>query len=630
MDVPSQLCCPTCGYSRPMPKYLTDVHIACPNCHTPLVRSRGGADHHDLLELIECDLFTLSSKIANSLKAPRAETIVREMAQGHTCEALIESLDWTDHEQIEETTLLSLFGCCVSRIIESIMADDVVMDDEVVLAHQLCRPIADLFAAHFDDYAPFTDLTVPMTREFFSTFQNDQRWFAGSPESEPDIVAGILCGAATVASGDQALMNGYELLFETVAMRILAVDGVTAEEEATFLRFKDHAKAIRELIDIHMRRQATKSRAPDPKRSIERSSSRLTFDMASQALAELNALVGIAGVKKEVQRLMGQLTVQKARQKHNCRGSSQPLHFAFTGNPGTGKTTVARLLSKILYGWKVLTSPKTVEQDARKLLGISPADTALKIDAAFKAAAGGMLFLEEPYLLSRSAAQAASAGDEAMSMLVKRMQDCGSQTVVVLAGQSAPMAEFLTAHPDLKSLMTRSIHFDDYEVADLCRIFEKFAVDDEYALTPNARAYAFLHFSLVHERRDANFGNARVVRRCYEDALSFRTERLAAKSSAPTPEQLKLLEGADIMSSSLYESELRSRDVSSSKWEAECPGCHRTSQSGVANLGRRVTCKCGASFVFPWWNLVRSSIPGLTTQPEGVSSAGKSVSAPFV
>ncbi len=611
MDTPTQLSCPSCGYTRPLPKYLTDGHVACPNCRTPLVHSRG-ADAHDLLELIECDLFTLSAKMADSLASPKAESIVREMAEGHSCEELIEALDWTQREQIEDATLLSLCGCCVSRVIESVMADGVVMDEEIALANQVCRPIADLFAAHFAVYAPFTGLALPTTREFFRTFQNDQRWFGGGADSEPDIVAGILCGAATVASGDQAIIDGFELLFETVAMRILAVDGITEEEEATFLRFKDQAKAIRELIDIHMSR-ASKSKKPDLKRQVEKSSSRVTFDIASQALAELNGLVGVAGVKKDVQRLMGYLTVQKARKKHKCRDAAQPLHFVFTGNPGTGKTTVAQLIGKILYGSKMLSSPKIAEYDGRKLLGRSPSETALKTDAAFRAASGGILFLEDLCSLASGAGSSAgSHSDEAVSALLARMEGDGDRTVVVLAGKKAPMAEFLTANPDLESRLTRSFHFDDYAVADMCRIFERFCIADDNSLTPNARAYVFLHFSLVHERRDENFANARVVRRSYEDAIVYRKQRLAARAGEPTPEQLKLIEGSDIISSSIHESELRSRDVSFSKWEAECPSCHRTSHSGVANLGRRVNCKCSASFVFPWWNLDRSSIPGLT------------------
>ena len=160
---------------------------------------------------------------------------------------------------------------------------------------------------------------------------------------------------------------------------------------------------------------------------------------------------------------------------------------------------------------------------------------------------------------------------------------------------------------------------DDYTVADLCRIFERICIENECSLTSNARAYAFLNFSTVRERHEGAFENARVVRECFESARSFQVERLAARAVPPTPEQSRQLEGVDIITSSLYETELRSRDVSASKWEAECPECHRNVQAAAANLGKRFSCKCGGSFIFPWWNPVRSTIPGLSNQAVKVS-----------
>jgi len=615
MDVAAQLCCPTCGYSRPQPKYVEGGRFNCPNCRTALISTQG-ADIHDLFELIERDLFTLSAKIAKSLKSPKAEKTVREMSQGHSCEGLIDSLDWSDHEKIESTTLFSLCGCCVSRIVESIMADGVVMDDEVIIANHLCRPIADLFASRFDAYAPFADLTVEKTRDFLTTFPNDVSWFGGSADSEPDIVAGILCGAATATTGDKGIVDGFELLFETVAMRILAVDGITSEEEALILRFKDQAKAIRELIEIHMRDSTlSKSRISEPIRQADKAAATPTFDTASKALAELNGLVGLATVKKEIQRLMSFLTVQKARQKHGCHASLQSLHFVFLGNPGTGKTTVAALLSRILFGFGYLPMPKVVECDGGKLLGKSPSETAAKTDAIIKSASGGVLIVNELYLLASGRGPLAGAHcDEAIAALLRRMANERERLVVIIAGQPALMESFLAANPDVKERFARSLSFDDYTVADLCRIFERICVENEYSLTPNARAYAFLHFSMVRQRHEGAFENARVVRNSYESALSFQEERLTARSVPASLEQERQLEGVDILTSSVYETELRSIDLSSSKWNAECPECHRPMQAGVANLGRRVSCKCGGSFIFPWWNPVQSSIPGLTGQ----------------
>lgn len=616
MDVASQLCCPTCGYSRPQPKYVDGGRFSCPNCRTTLV-SIQGADNHDLFELIERDLFTLSAKIAKALKSPKAEKIVREMSQGHSCEGLIESVEWSDPEKVEGTTLLALCGCCVSRIVESIMADGVVMDDELIIANQLCRPIADLFASRFDAYALFADLTMEKTREFLTAFESDSSWFGGSPDSEPDIVAGILCGAATATTGDQGIVDGFELLFETVAMRILAVDGITSEEEALFLRFKDQAKAIRELIEIYTRESmAPGSRGAEQARPVAKIVATATFDTASKALAELNGLVGLTTVKKEIQRLMSFLTVQKARQKYGCQGSSQSLHFVFAGNPGTGKTTVARLLGQILFGCGLISSAKVVECDRGKLVGASLGETAIKSEAVIQSADGGVLYIEEPYLLASGRGSAGAAQSEAaFDRLLKRMDNDRDPLVVIIAGNLAQMDNFLTSNPRLKSRFSRSISFADYTVADMCRIFERICIENDYSLTPNSRAYLFLHFNLVRQCHEGPFENARVVRNTFDSALSFQNERLAARAVPASNEVARQLEGVDILNSSTHESEIRSTNLSMSKWDGECPECHRPMQMGIANLGKRVLCKCGSSFIFPWWNPVQSSIPGLSSRP---------------
>jgi hypothetical protein len=620
MNTASQLCCPTCGYSRPLPTSVTGGQFNCPNCRTPLVSSSGG-NHQDLFELIERDLFTLSAKIAKALKSAKAERIVRDMSQGHSCESLIASLDWSNFEQVERMTLYALCGCCISRIIESIMADGVVQDDEVILANHLCRPMADLFASRFDRYASYSSLTVEKTQEFLDAFQKDGNWYGGSPDSEADIVTGILTGAATVATADQGIIDAYELLFETVAMRILAVDGVTAEEEAALESFRDRTKAVRELIEIHAREYAaTNSRSSDHGRSADKAVATATFDTASKALAEINALIGLAEVKKEIQRLMTYLTIHRARQKHGCHDASQGLHFVFAGNPGTGKSTVAKLLCRILFGFGMLSSAKVVECDRRKLLGSAPGESAKKMDAIVQSAMGGVLVINEPNLLLSGRGTAAQ-GEEAIHALLKRMET--GPFSVILAGQTGLMDGLLAANAGLKGRFTRTIAFEDYTVAELCRIFEKFCIENDYSLTSNARAYAFLHFSMVYENREQPFGNARLVKESFENAVSFQGERLSLRAVAASLEKTQQLEGVDITTSSLFEADLRSKDVSQSKWEGECPECHKMQQAGVSNLGRRFTCKCGCSFTFPWWNLVRSSIPGLAERTKAASPQGR-------
>lgn len=334
----------------------------------------------------------------------------------------------------------------------------------------------------------------------------------------------------------------------------------------------------------------------------------------AQAITELDSMIGLTGVKDEVKRLVSFLKIQQERRRHGLKESSQSLHFVFTGNPGTGKTTVARILGRIFHGFGILKTPKMVECDRSRLVGGYLGQTAIKTGEVIQSALDGVLFIDEAYTLAGDAEKFGHGdmfGEEAINTLLKRMEDDRDRLIVIAAGYPAPMRRFLRSNPGLESRFTRFIHFEDYSVPDLCRIFERFCSDSEYALTPTACATAFVLFTAAYSKRDERFGNARFVRNVYEQALSLHSERLTSNSAAPDKTALVTIDGSDIPLGMAPGIEPRSLDLSESRWEGKCPGCGKVRTAGLKFLGQRVGCKCGHRFIFPWWNPLPGSLKGL-------------------
>jgi ATPase family associated with various cellular activities (AAA)/AAA lid domain len=341
------------------------------------------------------------------------------------------------------------------------------------------------------------------------------------------------------------------------------------------------------------------------------------------AVIELDSLIGLPGVKDEVKRLTSFLTIQQQRRQHGLKQSTQSLHFVFTGNPGTGKTTVARILGKIFYGFGILKTPKMVECDRSKLVGGYVGQTAIKTDEVIQSALDGVLFIDEAYTLAGDAEKFGHGdmfGEEAINTLLKRMEDDRDRLIVIAAGYPAPMRNFLHSNPGLESRFTRFINFEDYTVPDLCRIFERFCHESEYSLTPTACANAFVLFTAAHIQRDERFGNARFVRNVYEQTLGLLSQRLTSGTVNIDKAALTTIDGSDIPFGMATRIDVRNLDLTESLWLAECPGCGKSRKSGIKFLGRRVSCKCGQKFPFPWWNPVPGTLKGLP--PEVLEARG--------
>ncbi|CAM5569347.1 AAA+ ATPase domain-containing protein OS=Streptomyces fumanus OX=67302 GN=GCM10018772_70020 PE=3 SV=1 [Streptomyces fumanus] len=261
-------------------------------------------------------------------------------------------------------------------------------------------------------------------------------------------------------------------------------------------------------------------------------------------LAELERLIGLDGVKQQVRALvnLNQLTQRRIQLGMPVPTSSR--HLIFAGPPGTGKTTVARLYGAILAQLGFLTSGHIVEVSRADLVAQVIGGTAIKTTEAFNKALGGVLFVDEAYtLLSDSKGSGADFGKEAIDTLVKLMEDHRDEVVVVAAGYTAEMRDFLAANPGLASRFTRTIEFANYSVPELVTITESMCEKLQYELAPDTpRALAELYERMP---KDAAFGNARAARGVFEDMLDRQATRLAGMTD-PTERDLRLLLPEDV------------------------------------------------------------------------------------
>ena len=258
-------------------------------------------------------------------------------------------------------------------------------------------------------------------------------------------------------------------------------------------------------------------------------------------MAELDSLIGLENVKAEVRRLTSMLQVQQIRAERGLPVIETSHHLVFTGNPGTGKTTVARLMSQIYRAVGVVAKGHLVETDRSKLVAGFVGQTALKTLETLQASLGGMLLIDEAYALARGGDN--DFGREAIDTLVKFMEDHRDDLAIVAAGYTAEMADFIDANPGLKSRFTRTISFPDYTDDELVAIFLGLGEKSQYSCSDDALARV-RHF-VSAEPRTRGFGNARFVRNLFETAIAHQAQRVAPLSD-PSDEQLTTLTAADI------------------------------------------------------------------------------------
>ena len=248
----------------------------------------------------------------------------------------------------------------------------------------------------------------------------------------------------------------------------------------------------------------------------------------SECLKKLDGMVGLDAVKKEISNLTAFLTLQIKRGETN---TFQGKHYVFTGNPGTGKTTVARIMADVFKTLGILTRAQLIEADRSKLVAGFAGQTAIKTNQLIDSAMGGVLFIDEAYTLKSNDQD--SFGAEAIDTLLKRLEDDRGKFICIVAGYTNQMHDFIDSNPGLKSRFTQTIHFEDYTADELTQIFinmasaKNFVVDDEMKQAINRL------FQQMYLRRDKNFGNAREARRVFDQTVERQSQRLVKEMSQP-------------------------------------------------------------------------------------------------
>ena len=309
--------------------------------------------------------------------------------------------------------------------------------------------------------------------------------------------------------------------------------GVTAEEERT----------IGELADGRLNPPAALSaiRSCRTLGPVERSPEEERALRLTRVFAELDSLIGLDEVKSELREVRALLEVQRMRRRYALRTESPSLHMVFSGSPGTGKTTVARIAGRLFREMGAIEKGHVVEVERADLVGEYVGHTAQRTREQIKKAQGGVLFVDEAYSLARGGEK--DFGKEAIDALVKAMEDKRDSFVLILAGYSDEMERFLRSNPGLRSRFPFIIEFKDYTTDELVAIADLMVSEREYILTQGARS----HLRSLLSKDGVGHGNARSVRNIVERAFRIQAVRLLEQRKQPNRAELMLLKPDDVL-----------------------------------------------------------------------------------
>ncbi len=316
----------------------------------------------------------------------------------------------------------------------------------------------------------------------------------------------------------QGTVSDYLLVtYQEMGQAFIACNDVTTDHEVKlltdFLLMVEKFMKEYGIYPVHATKKMKAQKAEEPKEK----------PRVEDLLVELNSMVGLDGVKREVNSLVNLLQVQRLREKHGLKNSVMSRHLVFSGNPGTGKTTVARIIAKIYNALGILESGQLIEVDRAGLVSGYIGQTATKTTAVIESALGGILFIDEAYSLTVGKGEG-DFGQEAIDTLLKAMEDHRDDLIVIVAGYSDLMQEFLASNPGLKSRFNTFIEFKNYTPEELMRILDQMCAQQDYKLSDEAKSFAMAYFEIQSQQE--NFANAREVRNFLEHAISRQATRL--------------------------------------------------------------------------------------------------------
>ena len=394
-------------------------------------------------------------------------------------------------------------------------------------------------ASRFNHYVEFPDYTAEELSEIFRMNAKKSQYIL-SAEAERDLDAFI---AAKTANRDRKFGNArwvrnlFEQAVARQAERVADIANPTQEQLMT-IEMRDIGELGKASVGLGAEGLA---RTPPP--GVRYMPASTNVVSVEEALAELNGLVGLKAVKEEVAKFASFVRVAQQRQAAGLKVAPISYHMVFTGNPGTGKTTVARIMAKIYKALGVVKNGHLVECDRGALVAGYAGQTATKTGQVIDFALDGILFVDEAYSLVNGSQDA--YGQEAIATLLKRMEDDRDRLVVIVAGYTEEMKTFIDANSGLASRFTHYVEFPDYTAEELAAIFRMNAKKSQYVLSPDVEKWLDAFIRVRTKNRDRKFGNGRWARTLFEEAVSRQAVRLS-KTDNPTPEQLKTLTMKDV------------------------------------------------------------------------------------